>query len=144
MIKKLLVSAAFLAACFAQNPNDNTLNFAVSKNVGELNPHLYSPNEMFAQDMVYEGLVKFENGGKISPWLAKSWSVSDDGKIYTFELRRDVVFSNGEKFNAAAVKANFDAVLANRKRHEWLELARLIDGCEIAGEFEVKLSLKNA
>lgn len=144
MIKKLLVSAAFLVACFAQNPNDNTLNFAVSKNVGELNPHLYSPNEMFAQDMVYEGLVKFENGGKISPWLAKSWSVSDDGKIYTFELRRDVVFSNGEKFNAAAVKANFDAVLANRKRHEWLELARLIDGCEATGEFEVKLSLKNA
>ncbi len=34
--------------------------------------------------------------GKILPWLATSWTVSPDAKTYTFELRDDVTFSDGE------------------------------------------------
>ena len=72
MFKKLLSCAALLLALAgivgAAEPSKNeTLRFAVSKNVGPLNPHLYSPNEMFAQDMVYEGLVKFGENGEILP-----------------------------------------------------------------------------
>lgn len=149
MFKKLLSCAALFLALAgivgAAEPGKNeTLHFAVSKNVGPLNPHLYSPNEMFAQDMVYEGLVKFGEQGEILPWLASSWSISDDGKSYKFKLREDVVFSNGEKFNAAAVKANFDAILANRKRHAWLELANIIADYKVLGEFEFELTLANA
>lgn len=47
--------------------------------------------------------------GKIIPWLAKSWEIGKDGASYTFELRDDVTFSNGEPFDAAAVKIAFDA-----------------------------------
>ncbi|AIR91147.1 ABC transporter substrate-binding protein [Pseudomonas cremoricolorata] len=47
--------------------------------------------------------------GKIIPWLAQSWSVSDDALSYTFTLRQDVTFSNGERFDAAAVKTAFDS-----------------------------------
>jgi nickel transport system substrate-binding protein len=32
-------------------------------NVGPLNPHLYTPNQMFAQSMVYEPLVKYQADG---------------------------------------------------------------------------------
>ncbi len=46
--------------------------------------------------------------GKIIPWLAKSWEISKDGLDYTFTLRDGVTFSNGEPFNAAAVKTAFD------------------------------------
>lgn len=49
------------------------------------------------------------DSGKIIPWLAKSWNVSDDALSYTFELRQDVTFSNGERFDAKAVKAAFDS-----------------------------------
>lgn len=93
--------------------------------------------------MVYESLVKYKDDGNVEPWLAKSWSISEDGKIYTFRLRDDVVFSNGEKFNAKAVKANFDTVLSNRKRHQWLELANVIISCDIIDEYTVNLKLKN-
>ncbi|MCW2292495.1 peptide/nickel transport system substrate-binding protein [Pseudomonas sp. BIGb0408] len=49
------------------------------------------------------------DSGEIIPWLAKSWDVSDDALNYTFRLRDDVTFSNGERFDANAVKAAFDS-----------------------------------
>jgi peptide/nickel transport system substrate-binding protein len=48
--------------------------------------------------------------GKIVPWLAESWTESADAKVYTFTLRKGVTFSDGEKFNAAAVKTAFDGI----------------------------------
>ncbi|QLF95104.1 ABC transporter substrate-binding protein [Pseudomonas sp. ABC1] len=47
--------------------------------------------------------------GEIIPWLAKSWEISDDALSYTFHLRDDVTFSNGERFDAQAVKTAFDS-----------------------------------
>ena len=120
------------------------LNFSWPVNVGPLNPHLYSPNQMFAQAMVYEPLVRYQADGTIRPWLATSWDVSGDGKTYIFELREDVRFSNGEVFDAAAAKANIDAVLANRARHGWLELANQIVSAEVVDPHRLKLTLKHA
>ncbi|MEU8663524.1 ABC transporter substrate-binding protein [Actinoplanes philippinensis] len=42
------------------------------------------------------------------PWLSTGHEVSADGRAYTFKLRTDVTFSDGTKFDAAAVKANID------------------------------------
>lgn len=47
--------------------------------------------------------------GKIIPWLAQSWAVSDNALEYTFHLRKDVTFSNGTRFDAHAVKTAYDA-----------------------------------
>ncbi|WP_412153784.1 ABC transporter substrate-binding protein [Bifidobacterium thermophilum] len=58
---------------------------------------------------VYESLVKLNTDGKtIEPLLAEDWSVSDDGLTYTFNLRKDVAFSNGDKFDAQTVKFNLE------------------------------------
>lgn len=56
---------------------------------------------------LYETLVGYQNG-EIVPALAVSWSVSEDGLHYTFNLRSDVTFHDGTAFNADAVLANFD------------------------------------
>lgn len=50
--------------------------------------------------------------GRIVPWLAEAWEISEDGLTYTFELKSDITFANGEAFDAAAVKTAFDADLA--------------------------------
>lgn len=66
-------------------------------------------------ELVYDPLVRYGENGKIEPALAESYSISDDGKVYTFKLRKGVKFSNGEDFNA-------DNVLFNAKR--WSDKAR--------------------
>lgn len=113
-------------------------------NVGPLNPHLYTPNQMFAQSMVYEPLVKYQADGSVQPWLATRWRHSADGKTWWFTLRDDVAFSNGEPFNAQAAAANFQAVLANRQRHAWLELANQITDVRALSATELQITLKSA
>lgn len=53
--------------------------------------------------------------GEIKPWLATDWTLSEDGKTYTFNLKHDVTFSNGEAFNADAVVKNFETDLQGVK-----------------------------
>lgn len=136
----LLLGAGLCVPAIAQT----RLDFSWPSNVGPLNPHLYSPNQMFAQAMVYEPLVRYRADGTVIPWLAESWEASGEGRVYTFRLRRDVTFSNGEPFDAAAVVANIDAALANRERHAWLELANQIRAVEATGSHTVRLTLKDA
>lgn len=63
------------------------------------------------QRAVLDSLVFQEADGTFTPWLAKDWEISDDGTEYTFLLRDDVTFTDGEPFDAAAVKANFDRIV---------------------------------
>lgn len=59
---------------------------------------------------VYEGLVRLDDNGVITPQLAASWTVSDDRTVYDFTLREDVVFSNGDAFDSGDVKFSIDRV----------------------------------
>ncbi len=52
---------------------------------------------------LYDSLLWFDDDGKLVPALAESWEVSEDSTEYTFYLRQDVTFHNGEPFNADAV-----------------------------------------
>jgi peptide/nickel transport system substrate-binding protein len=59
------------------------------------------------------GLVEYRPGATgaaedIVPALATSWSVSEDGKVWTFNLRQGVKFDDGTEFNATHVKYTFD------------------------------------
>jgi len=58
---------------------------------------------------VYEGLTRyaFGNSTKILPWLATGWKISANKQVYTFTLRRGVLFHDGTPFNAAAMKFDF-------------------------------------
>ena len=62
-------------------------------------------------DNVYETLVTIDpESGEIIPRLASSWEVSEDGATYTFHLRDDVTFSNGDVFNAETAQFSIDYV----------------------------------
>ncbi|MCC8167608.1 MAG: nickel ABC transporter substrate-binding protein [Planctomycetes bacterium] len=110
-------------------------------NAGPLNPHLYSPNQLYAQELVYEPLVMAGPAGTVEPGLAERWTVSEDGLVYTFYLRDGVRFTDGEPFNAEAVVKNFDAILANRARHAWLELANKIASYRAVDDLVFELTL---
>ena len=59
-------------------------------------------------NMFQDTLVALDWDGKTPiPYLARSWTVSPDGKTYTFKLRDDVTFCSGKKFTAADVVYTF-------------------------------------
>src|SRR6266852_7023909 len=57
---------------------------------------------------LHDGLVKPMPGKSMAPSLAESWSVSPDGLVYEFVLRKGVRFHNGEPVTAEDVKFSFD------------------------------------
>jgi len=58
---------------------------------------------------IFDTLVEFKEGStEVEPWLATEWQVSDDGRVWTFELRQGVKFHDGTAFNAEAVVFNFE------------------------------------
>lgn len=62
--------------------------------------------------LVFEGLVRWRSGTtEVEPGLARSWHTSDDGKVWTFELRPDVVFHDGTPLDATAVVFSFERLL---------------------------------
>jgi nickel ABC transporter, nickel/metallophore periplasmic binding protein len=120
-----------------------TIVYSFPVNAGPTNPHLYLPNQFYAQMMVYDRLVGYSHDGQIEPALAESWEISDDGLVYTFHLRPGVKFSDGTPFDAAAVVKNFETIMANRQRHSWQEITNRIEKWEAAGPLTFKLTLSS-
>lgn len=84
---------AVLTIGVAQEPQ----TFDPNVNVAAVSAYRYYGN-------VYEGLVRYAPDGTIEPLLATDWEISDDGLTYRFNLRDDVLFSDGTPFNAEAVE----------------------------------------
>jgi nickel ABC transporter, nickel/metallophore periplasmic binding protein len=149
----LVVTALWLAGCSnsANSEKESSANSAASssardelvystaKDINDMNPHLYA-GSMPAQGIVYESLVENTAEG-IKPLLAESWDISEDGKLYTFHLRQNVTFHDGEPFNAEAVKLNFDAVQSNASKHAWIKLSSMLTETKVIDEYTVQLVL---
>ncbi|MWC28120.1 staphylopine-dependent metal ABC transporter substrate-binding lipoprotein [Paenibacillus sp. MMS18-CY102] len=127
------------AATAGGTKQEQELAYATAEDINDMNPHLYL-GSLPAQGMVYESLVENTEDG-IKPLLAESWDVSKDGKVYTFDLRKDVSFHDGAPFNAEAVKKNIDAVQDNASRHAWIKLSSKIVSCNVRDAYTVELVL---
>ncbi|MDR8407283.1 ABC transporter substrate-binding protein [Nonomuraea sp. 3-1Str] len=112
----LLVAASLTVTACGGAPRETaaaadggSLTWAVETQPVTFNPHLWAQNK--ARLLVwnqFDALLSRGEDGSFAPWLARSWEVSADGRTYTFHLREGVTFHDGEKFDAAAVKANLD------------------------------------
>lgn len=60
---------------------------------------------------LYDKLVDVNQDLEIVPMLATSWTITNNGRTYTFRLRPNVVFHDGTPFNSEAVKYNFERML---------------------------------
>ncbi|MFG1955658.1 ABC transporter substrate-binding protein [Micromonospora sp. NPDC048830] len=87
---------------------------------------------------VYEGLVSLDDDYNPIPMLAKSWTVSEDQKVYTFVLRDDVTFHNGKKMTSADVVYSLDYYRQNATRASQLANIKSVTA---AGEHSVVVTL---
>ncbi|WP_318503263.1 nickel ABC transporter substrate-binding protein [Bacillus sp. T3] len=121
---------------------EKSITVSWPRDIGTMNPHVYNPSQLFAQSMIYEPLISYKEGGKLEPHLAESWTISEDGKEYTFKLRENVKFSDGTPFNAAVVKKNFDSVMKNSNLHSWLGVINVLEKTEVVDDLTFKMTLK--
>ena len=133
-------SSAASPSAVASGEVRDELIFVNYRDIRDLNPHLYA-GEMYAQSILYDTLVSITADG-YEGCLAESWDISEDGRTYTFHIRPNVLFSDGEKCDANAILANFNAILENRERHTWLEMMNLLVGVSAPDEntFVIEMS----
>ncbi len=67
---------------------------------------------------ILETLTKINPDGSVSPLLAERWEVSPDLRTITFDLRKGVKFSNGEPFNAQAVRFSFTRAAGDKSTNK--------------------------
>ena len=98
-----LAAAMLAVSTFAASAE--TLIVARGNDANSLDPAEGTSFEAIkVSDWTFDGLVRFNgNSHEIVPALAESWTISDDGLVWTFNLRKDVTFHDGTPFNADAV-----------------------------------------
>ena len=136
------VSTAASEPAAAVHGSDQELVFVNYRDIRDLNPHLYA-GEMYAQSILYDTLVSITEDG-YEGCLAESWTISEDGKIYTFKIRDGVTFSDGTVCDANAILANFNAIIENKDRHTWLEMMNLLVGVSAPDDHTFVIELSEA
>lgn len=87
---------------------------------------------------MFDSLVWANEQNIIEPALAHDWDVSEDGTVYTFYLREDVAFHNGEPFNADAVVYSWER--GKRPVIEWSDRWARAETVEAIDEYTVRMT----
>lgn len=130
MLKKfvaLSLSAAILAGSFtgcstssggssgASKSGEKVVTYSLAEDYYTWDPAGQpSMASYIARILIYDTLIESDHKGHYTPSLATKWGVTNDGKDWTFELRKGVKFSNGEPFNADCVKATFERMAQDK------------------------------
>ena len=116
----LVIFCNFILSCGTTNDDsksDQVFRYNEHKNISSLDPAFAKDNaDIWATNQLFNGLVQMDSNLAISPSIASSWTISKDGKTYTFNLRGDVYFhphklfgkSNTRTVNSSDFVYSFD------------------------------------
>ena len=121
-----------------------SVTFAMNSDISNMDPLLsglfVDRHLMYA---MYDSLVRVTPKGEIIPWLATKWTISPDGRSYTFNLRTDVKYQDGTPFDAASAKWNIDRYRLTKGSLRLGELAP-VDSVTVVDPYTLRLDLKAA
>ena len=102
----VLATGILLSACGQSNTDTSTYSSTFSANPTTFNYLLdyYADNTAVITNLV-DGLLENDSYGNLVPALAEDWSVSSDGLIYTYKLRKDAKWYTADGEEYASVKA---------------------------------------
>ena len=93
---------------------------------------------------IYDTLVSLkEDSSDPQPLLAESWDISSDGLTYTFNLRDDVVFHNGEEFSAEDVQYTYEQILNEENASPSAEFFQQIENIVVVDDYTVRFELSS-
>lgn len=91
----------------------------------------------------YDTLFEYNTDGEVVGVLAEDWSMSEDGKTYTFQIKQGVKFSDGSDLTAEDVAKSILAVPVNlgQNNGSYGRLSTIIEDAVVADEYTVELHL---
>ncbi len=110
----LALSLLFFSAACGRNPGQKeSIVYGLTLAPTGIDPHINASSELgIPLSSVYDTLVfQDPQSREFVPGLAERWTISEDGLVYTFILREDVLFHDGTRFNAQAVEDNIAYIL---------------------------------
>ena len=96
------------SGCREKDGSGAIFKYDIAANPVTLDPQ--TANDSSAYEIIanlFEGLLKVDNDGNIQPAVAESYKVSDDGLVYTFKLREDVYWYDGDEFETSCTAHDF-------------------------------------
>ena len=134
MKKSLLVGTALLSLASAApvSAQEKTLKLVASSEMTSIDPGKASDQASSSViEQVFEGLTRVQADGKTyGPGVAESWTVSEDGKTYTFKLRSDAKWSNGDQVKASDFEYAWKRVLTPEFAADYANLFYVLKGAE--------------
>jgi peptide/nickel transport system substrate-binding protein len=104
-----LIFAGLTATSFGASAQSTELRVAVSDFTGErVDPREGGFGMLIYHAPMFDYLVTMDTNRKRVPGVAESWSVSDDGTVYTFQIRNGMKFHNGDDVTAEDVKFSIE------------------------------------
>lgn len=159
---KLSLTAIALTVSAMATAAPKTLVYCSEASPSHLNPQFVTDGASIdaSGQQIYNRLVAFETGGtKVLPSLAERWEISEDGKTYTFHLRKGVKFHSNKAFKPSRELTADDVLFSfNRQldpnhayhkvsggNYEYfigMDMPNIIDKVEKVDDYTVKISLK--
>ncbi|MDP7387168.1 MAG: ABC transporter substrate-binding protein, partial [Nitrospinota bacterium] len=94
-------------------------------------------------ELIYNGIVSYDENSQVVPGLAKSWKMDSGGKSWTFKFRKGVRFSNGNRFTAHAAKFTIDRILDKKtKARRRSVFIKVITKLEVIDDLTLRIHTK--
>ena len=146
LILFLFVSFSLLMGCSNNTDEDlNSVSIGLQLEPPVLDPTI-NPAAAIAQITlinIFEGLTRVNESGEVLPGLAQDWEISPNGLNYKFNLRKNIFFSDGTKFDSSDVLFTFNKNAAEDSNNPRRSYFTQINKIEILDEFTVVISLEN-
>src|SRR5919109_4256624 len=132
-------------AASAQTPKrGGTLRVSYGNEIAHLDFHTAPGYEMMWVAMnVGCGLINITPDGKFVGDAAESWQMSPDGLLYTFKLKKNVLFHDGTPVDAAAVKFSIDRLMDPATKSGMRAFYESVHSVEVLDPLTVQIRLKH-
>ncbi|MBN1384233.1 MAG: peptide-binding protein [Elusimicrobia bacterium] len=138
----------FCLTCGCQGPEKTREypNHYIESSIGDasyLNPVLSSDSASGdINDLIFDGLVKYDKNINIVPDLAESWEILDDGKIIIFNLRKNIKWHDGKPFTAEDVKFTYERLIDPISKTPYSADFELVKKFEIINPYKIRITYK--
>lgn len=129
VVLAFLVLGLLLAGCGGQETGQedrHVFRVGYMREIESLNPHvIWSVQAYEVMNLNYNYLMSWDEDLEVVPELATSWEVDSTGTVWTFYLREDVTWHDGEVFNADDVRFTIEYIRDNELGYFYDKVAEM-------------------